>query len=119
MDWHYSDGGRAAAGYKGTTDDCVTRAVAIAADLPYQRVYEAINKLAKTERQGSRKRGRSSEIVPASPLDAHDPPAATLTLGPGLDRGVLLSSTVTSLGSGLATAMSGSGLASKLPTVSA
>ena len=60
MDWHYSDGGRAAAGYKGTTDDCVTRAVAIAADLPYQQVYEAINELAKTERQGSRKRGRSS-----------------------------------------------------------
>lgn len=60
MDWHYSDGGRAAAGYKGTTDDCVARAVAIAADLPYQQVYEAINELAKTERQGSRKRGRSS-----------------------------------------------------------
>ena len=60
MDWHYSDGGRAAAGYKGTTDDCVARAVAIAADLPYQQVYEAINELAKTERQGSRKRWRSS-----------------------------------------------------------
>ena len=60
MEWIYSDGGRAAAGYKGTTDDCVTRAVAIAADLSYQQVYEAINELAKTERQGSRKRGRSS-----------------------------------------------------------
>jgi len=50
MDWHYNDGGRAAAGYKGTTDDCVTRAIAIAAQMPYQGVYDALNELAKTER---------------------------------------------------------------------
>jgi hypothetical protein len=50
MDWHYSDGGRAAAGYKGTTDDCVTRAIAIATEIPYQEVYDDLNEMAKTER---------------------------------------------------------------------
>lgn len=38
----YDDGGRADAGFKGTTGDCVTRAIAIAADLPYREVYEAL-----------------------------------------------------------------------------
>jgi hypothetical protein len=54
------DGGRAAAGFKGTTGDCVTRAIAIATGLLYKEVYDAINELAKSERTGSRKRGRSS-----------------------------------------------------------
>jgi hypothetical protein len=39
----YDDGGREAAGYKGTTGDCVTRAIAIACELPYQEVYDALN----------------------------------------------------------------------------
>ena len=34
------DGGRAAAGYSGTAGDCVVRAIAIAAQLPYQKVYD-------------------------------------------------------------------------------
>lgn len=41
--WTYDDGGRAAAGYKGTTGDCVTRSIAIATGLPYQEVYDALN----------------------------------------------------------------------------
>jgi hypothetical protein len=36
------DGGRAAAGFKGTTGDCAVRAVAIAAELPYREVYRAL-----------------------------------------------------------------------------
>ncbi len=36
-----NDGGRAAAGYKGSTGDCVVRAVAIASGRPYQEVYDA------------------------------------------------------------------------------
>jgi len=60
MDWHYSDGGRAAAGYKGEAGDCATRAVAIAAQMPYQQVYDDLNELAKTERRGTRKKGRSN-----------------------------------------------------------
>ena len=35
-----NDGGREAAGYKGSAGDCVCRAVAIAAQLPYSKVYE-------------------------------------------------------------------------------
>ena len=33
MEFNFNDGGRADAGYKGRTGDCVTRAVAIAAEL--------------------------------------------------------------------------------------
>lgn len=60
MDWLYNDGGRAAAGYRGTTGDCATRAIAIATRTPYQDVYDAINAISKTERKGKRKRGMSS-----------------------------------------------------------
>lgn len=55
-----NDGGRAAAGYKGSAGDCVTRAIAIATDQPYQTVYDAINEAAKDERASKRRRGRSS-----------------------------------------------------------
>ena len=55
MNLTFSDGGRAAAGYIGTTGDCVTRAIAIATEKPYQEVYDALNELAKTERTGKRK----------------------------------------------------------------
>jgi hypothetical protein len=42
----YNDGGRAKAGFKGETRDCVTRAIAIATGKPYKTVYDALNKLA-------------------------------------------------------------------------
>src|SRR5208282_3784969 len=44
--WEYDDGGRAAAGYKGHAQDCVTRSIAIACGLPYQAVYDALNEKA-------------------------------------------------------------------------
>jgi hypothetical protein len=40
--WIFNDGGRAAAGFKGSTGDCVTRAIAIATGRPYREVYNAI-----------------------------------------------------------------------------
>lgn len=55
-----NDGGRAAAGYTGTTGDCVCRAIAIATQKPYQEVYDALNGFARSERRGKRKRGISS-----------------------------------------------------------
>lgn len=58
--FQYNDGGRKRAGYKGNAGDCVTRSIAIATGKPYQEVYEEINTLAKSERRGNRKRGRSS-----------------------------------------------------------
>jgi len=56
----YNDGGRANAGYRGTTEDCATRAIAIATQIPYQEVYDAINRLSQSERTGTRKRGKSN-----------------------------------------------------------
>lgn len=47
MKWVYDDGGRSAAGYKGSAQDCVTRAIAIATGLPYQVIYDALNVEAK------------------------------------------------------------------------
>lgn len=55
--FQYDDGGRAAAGYRGEAGDCVVRAVAIAAGMPYQEVYDRVNNVAKCER---RQRNRSS-----------------------------------------------------------
>lgn len=60
MKFVYDDGGRSAAGYKGTTGDCVCRAIAIATGTPYQEVYDLINAKASGERRGKRKRGISS-----------------------------------------------------------
>ena len=57
--WVYDDGGRAAAGYRGATGDCATRAIAIATRLPYQEVYDCINRIAARERIGKRKRSKS------------------------------------------------------------
>jgi hypothetical protein len=54
----YNDGGRAAAGYKGHTGDCVCRAIAIAAELPYQQVYDTLNELAK-ERKARKSAART------------------------------------------------------------
>ena len=42
----YDDGGRAQAGFRGTTGDCVVRAIAIATRRPYSEVYEQMNTLA-------------------------------------------------------------------------
>jgi hypothetical protein len=56
MKFVHNDGGRAAAGYKGSTGDCAVRAIAIATGTPYQVAYDRINELAKRERRGKRKR---------------------------------------------------------------
>ncbi len=42
MEWVYDDGGRKAAGFKGSSGDCVIRAIAIAAQLPYREVYDEL-----------------------------------------------------------------------------
>lgn len=60
IDFIYDDGGRAAAGYRGTTGDCVTRSAAIVTGRPYQEIYDLVNELSQGERRGIRKRGISS-----------------------------------------------------------
>ena len=42
MEYVFDDGGRTCAGYRGATGDCVTRAITIAMELPYQEVYAAM-----------------------------------------------------------------------------
>lgn len=38
----YDDGGRAQAGFKGKTSDCVCRSLAIITQIPYEQVYDQI-----------------------------------------------------------------------------
>ncbi|OZA76433.1 MAG: hypothetical protein B7X71_08395, partial [Polynucleobacter sp. 39-46-10] len=40
LGFQLNDGGRGLAGFKGGAGDCVVRAIAIAAELPYMQVYE-------------------------------------------------------------------------------
>jgi hypothetical protein len=58
IDFTYDDGGRALAGYRGETDDCVTRAIAIAAKLPYFEVYAALHQLQRKSRVDAKRSPR-------------------------------------------------------------
>jgi hypothetical protein len=61
MEFIFNDGGRIASGFVGhSAGDCVARAIAITAQIPYREVYDAINGLAVSERKGKRKRGVSN-----------------------------------------------------------
>ena len=60
MKWVFDDGGRAAAGYKGFTGDCVCRAIAIATQKPYKEIYDLINDFAKKERKSKHRTGKSN-----------------------------------------------------------
>jgi hypothetical protein len=61
MDFKFNDGGRALAGFKGKTGDCVARAIAIAAELPYADVYKAL-----AEGTGSQRASKRRGTRPAS-----------------------------------------------------
>lgn len=50
LQYIYDDGGRAEAGFRGKTNDCVARAVAIASGLPYSQVYQSIAQGVGSER---------------------------------------------------------------------
>lgn len=54
LDYMRDDGGRAAAGFKGTAGDCVCRAIAIAAQRPYAEVYAVLAKNTGEQRAGTR-----------------------------------------------------------------
>lgn len=58
----YNDGGRAAAGFKGSAGDCVCRSIAIVTGRPYKEVYERLAEGTGTQRASSRrsKRPRSA-----------------------------------------------------------
>jgi hypothetical protein len=60
MKFIYDDGGRSESGFKGSAGDCVCRAIAIAAQIPYNEAYEALASGSAGERitKHNRKRGR-------------------------------------------------------------
>jgi hypothetical protein len=57
MEFKFNDGGRAKAGFKGFTGDCVTRSIAIVTGKPYLEVYDEINQYCKVYKK---KKGKSS-----------------------------------------------------------
>lgn len=71
IQYRYHDGGRAAAGFKGSAGDCFARAVAIATQLPYRMIYDKTNELASYERMGSRKQGISDARTGVYKTTAH------------------------------------------------
>src|SRR5580700_3900540 len=60
MRFQFDDGGRAKAGYRGKTGDCVCRAIAIATEMPYQAVYDLLNEHSGQERITKRRTKRGS-----------------------------------------------------------
>lgn len=67
------DGGRAAAGFRGSAGDCVTRSIVIATGKPYREVYDALNRIAEgTSRRGAtRRRAASVKSKPSSRTGHH------------------------------------------------
>ena len=60
MTYRTTDGGRAAAGYKGLTEDCACRALAIAAEIEYREAYDLINAYCADVKPRKRRWGKSS-----------------------------------------------------------
>jgi len=67
MKFVIDDGGRAAAGFKGSAGDCVARAIAIAAKRPYREVYDALatgrGSQRVTKRSGKKSRSARNGIA--------------------------------------------------------
>jgi hypothetical protein len=69
MHYVYDDGGRQTAGYKGETGDCVTRALAIAAGMPYPDAYTLLNRYvaaAERRRDGRQSSARTGVFKPTT-----------------------------------------------------
>jgi hypothetical protein len=66
--WVQDDGGRAAAGFKGQTRDCVARAIAIATEQEYMAVYNALADTAGQMRQTKLVRISSPRMGVARPV---------------------------------------------------
>lgn len=63
MKFKYSDGGRAAAGFKGTAADCGARAMAIALGLDYKAVYKELAQAnAESGRAKSARKGVMKDV---------------------------------------------------------
>jgi hypothetical protein len=64
LDWEYSDGGREAAGFKGSTRDCVCRAISIIEPrTDYREVYDRLNELASMHERPRKGQRRSAARI--------------------------------------------------------
>lgn len=71
MEWVEDDGGRAAAGFKGRTNDCAVRAIAIATGTDYRTAYDMVAKFCKQEKPSRVRRGMSSPRAGVHLLTMH------------------------------------------------
>lgn len=65
------DGGRFAAGFKGSASDCVCRSIAIATGRPYATVYDDLSAFAKRERPRAKKRSSPRTGVHKPTIDRY------------------------------------------------
>lgn len=59
MNFEFDDGGRSKY-FKGTTGDCVVRAIAIGTGKDYKEVYDLVNEFSEHEVKSKNKRGKSN-----------------------------------------------------------
>jgi hypothetical protein len=67
----YHDGGRAAAGFKGETRDCVTRAITIVCDEDYRVIYHDLTWVAQ-EMAAKARGGRKAALAKSTSRTGHD-----------------------------------------------
>lgn len=81
----FDDGGREAAGFKGTAGDCVVRAIAIASGLDYRTVYEELRGRNKRHPKGGspRDRGTPRDVYHAYLLELGFEWTPTMKIGSG------------------------------------
>jgi len=65
MKFQYNDGGRAAAGYKGATRDCVARSMAIATQMGYEYCYDMVQTNCKDHGDGGARNGVPKKVTRA------------------------------------------------------
>ena len=73
--WQLNDGGRAEAGFRGDTGDCVVRAIAIGAHMDYRTVYDELGarqrRYLATTRSKRHKYTKTGRARTGSPRDGH------------------------------------------------
>jgi len=72
MEFVYNDGGRSAAGYKGNTNDCAIRAIAIVTGAPYKIVYDLVRRYGANERKAPKSSARNGVSIPTTRLILKD-----------------------------------------------
>jgi len=84
MTWEYNDGGRDGSGFQGLAGDCVTRAIAIALELPYREVYDELaGRMAERGKPRSARRGIDRAVYERYLIERGWEWVPTMTIGSG------------------------------------